>query len=480
MIKELNELIIDFKEDKMKEMNIYIPILNEIQANRALEIMREYLKVSEISHKNLIEDEKEFSAKRRKIINDLLKPLLEKFLADNITLSEFKSKIDSVNKKNKLLGFNGIKGQMFFNMILNIADDIEECTQEIKNAIIIPDTDIMAKSKINNFTSYIKRIGEDFVETGGSKYKKPKLASIPFFLSYFWHIQNENVWPVYYTNSVNIMEDLNLFQTTEKAGNDYILFKKIILELSEMFTENSEIKFDLYKVEHIFRFKGGKIEYPNDDNETSETDEQDTLPHFKLAERLPDSFVPPVVEILPHIARNNKDLEKIARASGTNLSFAFEKYVDIAFSILGYETKRLGQGKGRCPDGVALNYDDSYAIIWDAKVRNEGYSMGTDDRTIKEYIGVQSRIIKKRQRFRNIYYVIVSSNFKEDFDDSIMTLKMDTDVNEIILMEAEALVEIVNVKLREPIQITLGPDGLQRLFSISGILTKERVHELTI
>ena len=55
---------------------------------------------------------------------------------------------------------------------------------------------------------------------------------------------------------------------------------------------------------------------------------------------------------------------------------------------------------------------------------------------------------------------------------------MDTDVNEVILMEADALVAIVDAKLRAPLEITLGADGIQRLFTSSGVLSSETVREL--
>jgi hypothetical protein len=54
---------------------------------------------------------------------------------------------------------------------------------------------------------------------------------------------------------------------------------------------------------------------------------------------------------------------------------------------------------------------------------------------------------------------------------------METDVNEVSLVEAEALVAMVDLKLRAPLSITLGPDGLQRLFTFSGVLTSEMVRE---
>lgn len=154
---------------------------------------------------------------------------------------------------------------------------------------------------------------------------------------------------------------------------------------------------------------------------------------------------------------------------------AFEKYIDAAFTILGYETKLLGQGKGRVPDGLALAQDDNYAILWDAKIRCAGYSIGTDDRTIREYITTQSRELKRRRAMRNIYYLIISSEFAEDYDENIRSIKMETDVNEVTLVEADAIIAMVDAKLRAPLQITLGPDGLQRLFSDSGVVTAEKV-----
>ena len=89
----------------------------------------------------------------------------------------------------------------------------------------------------------------------------------------------------------------------------------------------------------------------------------------------------------------------------------------------------------------------------------------------------QSREMKRKRMLRNIYYMIVSSRFADDYDDLIRYIKMETDINEVNLVEADALVAMVDLKLRTPLQITLGPDGLQRLFSYSGILTEKMVRE---
>ena len=41
----------------------------------------------------------------------------------------------------------------------------------------------------------------------------------------------------------------------------------------------------------------------------------------------------------------------------------------------------------------------------------------------------------------------------------------------------DAIVAMVDAKLRDPQQLTLGSDGLQRLFGVSGLLTGETMRD---
>jgi hypothetical protein len=456
-------------------------VLTSDQRTRALEVMREYLGAPKNDDgRTPFEVQGTIDEKRVKLIESDLKPLVQTYLANGIPLPEFKSKIDGINKRHEHWGFKGIKGQMFFNMVVNVSNDQDECDQEIKAAIALPPNEEIARSRIKTFSSYVRRIGEDHVDAGGSKHGRPKPGSIPFFLSYFWQLQDHETWPVYYTNSVNTMIDLNLWQPSYDLADDYTTYKHLHEELAKLFSAEADVKFDLYRVEHVFWFKGGNPygeakPLKSDGGTVSLTGDQTIIDSDKTVSRLPESYVPPIVSILPRMAINEPELDDAAKNSGTSLVKAFEKSINAAFTILGYETKLLGQGKGRVPDGVALELDNSYAILWDAKIRGNGYSMGTDDRAIREYVMTQSRELKRRQSLRNIYYAVVSSSFQDDFDDLIRSLKMETDTNEVCLLEAGALVAMVDAKLRNPLQVTLGSDVLQRLFSNSGIVTADDV-----
>jgi hypothetical protein len=443
--------------------------------------MKEYLQAPpNADGKSPVERSADGDKERAELIDGQLKPLVDTYLVGKVPLDEFKSKVDGINKRHGRWGFKGIKGQMFFNMILNVAHDAAECDQEIKAAIVAPTSEDMARSRIRTFASYVHRIGEAHVEGGGSKQGRPKPSSIPFFLSYFWQIQDRRTWPVYYTNSVNTLIDLNLWQLTEDLAEDYIAYKHLYEELAQAFTQASGRSFALYDVEHVFWFKGGNSY--DVAKSTSQGEKQDTglvkvakVEDHQPLDRLPDSYVPPIVAILPRLALNDAGLDALAKASGTSMAKAFEKSIHAAFTILGYDTKLLGQGKGRVPDGLAVEPDSSYAILWDAKARETGYNMGTDDRAIREYVHTQSPDLKRYRSLRNLCYVVVSSHFMDDFDDVIRSIKMETDVNEVCFLEAMALVAIVEAKLRDPLHVTLGSDGIQRLFSRSGVITAEDV-----
>ena len=95
-----------------------MPILNEKQQKRAIEVMREYQKYQsaspDFSQEIPVKIDKMIDAARGNTIEKKLKPLLQSFIEGKVQILDFKSKIDSINKRTHLWGFDGFNGQMFF------------------------------------------------------------------------------------------------------------------------------------------------------------------------------------------------------------------------------------------------------------------------------------------------------------------------------------------------------------------------------
>ena len=110
--------------------------LSQDQQQRALEVMQNYLAAPKNPDgRTPLEVQAARDRKREEIIDQQLKPLLDAYLNGSVPLAEFKSKVDGINKKHEYWGFKGVKGQMFFNMVVNVADDPAECDEELKAAL---------------------------------------------------------------------------------------------------------------------------------------------------------------------------------------------------------------------------------------------------------------------------------------------------------------------------------------------------------
>jgi len=447
--------------------------MNKETEVRALEVWKNYLQNGEIV-KNVKQEytSQEFKDLRNQIITEI-QVILNNYFEGLLPLEEFKMSIDSINKRYPLWGFKGINGQMFFNVLTktcisnNLLIDLDNILKQSLKLPQSPDTASFILDKFAKFTKNLSKFFEDLRVV-------PKVGSITFFLSYFWQIQDPLEYPVYYRSQVEAFREKNIWFPKENIGDTYVSFHKTNHELRELFSRSTGRDLNLWDVEHAFWFilndKSPEVVV------TANIKDLSTIisPIQKVID-LPESFIPPIVSILPNLALNDPYLAEMCLKKGRSIEKVFEDRIDILLKMLGFDTEVLGQGHGRVPDGVAISREFRYAIVYDAKVRQSPYTMGTDERAIKEYI-INSTDRLRKQGIRFIYFMIVSSSFSGDHDDVIRNLKMETDAREILLVEAVSLISLLEAKLKDP-TLTLGPDGIQRLFANSGILRESDVKE---
>lgn len=423
--------------------------------------------------------QQELDEKRLAVIPEVL-GWLNRFSTGEVALEEFKTANDGINKRNRLWGFQAINGQMFFNVLTknsNAGEHREKFIELLKASLPAPDSIANARIIIKNFTRFTKELGQYSADARGA----PKVGSIPYFLSYFWQIQKHEEYPIYYSSMVNALSNLDIWSPSGEVDEDYVEFYKLNHEMLEFLSKQTSRKLRLWDVEHAFWFKYQPENVISDNQVKPEvvTPAQKANKSVEVikhpSEELSESFIPPVVATLPRLASNDAALAESYAKSGKTIEKIFEEKLAILFRMLGYETQLLGQGQGRVPDGIAVSQEFRYAVIYDAKVRQNAYTMGTDERAIREYISIQGERLRK-QGMRNLYFMVISSAFTGDHDDAIRTLKIDTNVNEVLLVEVKALLAMLEGKLRNP-NVSFGPDGIQRLLASSGLLTEGDVRE---
>ena len=82
-----------------------------------------------------------------------------------------------------------------------------------------------------------------------------------------------------------------------------------------------------------------------------------------------------------------------------------------------------------------------------------GYSLGVDDRAIKEYINHYSPKLQK-EGYKKIGFIIVSNSFKSNFDSFINDVTWNTDVKRFILLSSEALLYLLAYKTKDRLSLS--------------------------
>jgi len=450
--------------------------LNKSQTERVQQVWQVYLSNGE----KFVNASKEYAHQeldqhRRDTIPEILE-WINRFLQGSVPIEEFKTVIDGINKRNRLWGFQGINGQMFFNMLTKNSisgNRLEEFSSLLKKSFPVPASLSDAKNIIKSFESFTKDLAQYSADRRGA----PKVGSITFFLSYFWQIQQPEKYPVFYTSMVDVLSELDIWLPSGSVAEDYLAFYELNHEMLGILTSQAKRQLHLWDVEHAFWFhKQLQTQSLNPVIINPPTIPANPIVSIELtADELSEGYIPPIVSTLARLAANDEKLAEMYKNSGRAIEKVFEEKLAVLFKMLGYETQLLGQGQGRVPDGVAVSQEFRYAIIYDAKVRQKPYTMGTDERAIREYIASQGEKLR-RQGMRNLYFMIISSAFTGNHDDAIRSLKIETNVNEVLLVEVKSLLAMLEGKLRNP-NVSFGPDGIQRLLASSGLLKEGDVRE---
>ena len=440
---------------------------NDEQKTKLLVCLEAYNEDPTVLNFGIKEAYKKFDEKRIKAL-PILRKMIKDFLDEKISLKELKEQSEIYCRKYPYWGFKAFSGQMQLNQYTNnIFDESKE--KYLREAITLPTDHDDAKNKINKFTDYIQKIRDESASSKGLPWSYQN-----YLLSYFWEIQNHQLWIAHYkslrTFLVNEGFSIGKFTTN---GEAYIEFLNLIENIKTFFFDegrkNEENSY--WFVEHVL-WKHSK----ETESIKSKTRDKVLIKEKVKAEIPPTSYsnwLPLIISDLAELALNKPT--KWTEENNLIPEKAFETKLSYAFILLGYETKELGQGTGREPDGVAISSgveDGDYAIIYDAKARENKFRLGTSDREIYEYINKKKNELKK-QRINKLYFTIISSSFDENDFSKLRDIYRKTSVP-VTFLKAEDLLLIIETKLQN---VEIDHSQLEYLFLDHGPITRDKIIE---
>jgi len=442
--------------------------LNPFQDGIALNLLKDYIENGEVGFRPDLN--KEVSSKeldeKRLIVIQKTKVLLNNFFNQNIELKVFKHSIDVINKKNRLWGFKGINGMMFFNMLYNGSNKVgllPPLNQTLVDCLKVPQDVKEAKEKIKRFVFFVGTINNSMLSEGISKRKAPRIKSSLFFLSYFWQIQDPERFPIFYNSLELSFKNLGFLVETKDLSIYYASFFGLNNYLRNLFRQHLNRKIDFWYVEHvIWHYYNSEIKV-----KTKISQPQEISGPIVIS----DEFLPPIIADLPLIAKSDETIKQ--KYPSKELEDVFEDKVYHFFRFMKFDVEKLGRGK-RAPDGIVKDRHNHYAIIYDCKCRKDRFSLNApDERTIIEYIHENKRKLKK-EGMENIYFMIISSDFHVS-EKQLVKIKIESRANSIILMRAEQLLSILKRYFMDP---NIDKDDLEKLLAITRVIEEQDIQDI--
>ncbi len=171
------------------------------------------------------------AAKSRTAILPGMRALIRAFLGHEASLEDLRATFDQKTRPGGewgAFGFGAMSGAMVLNQLLKNADRAK-VEEQIRALLPEPTNELAAAGSLRRFASFLEsersRVGPDV--------NIPVPSRAGFFASAFWHIQNPEEWPAYYTSARNALASDGLYERKPDAGDDYLAFRSAFGKLRD-------------------------------------------------------------------------------------------------------------------------------------------------------------------------------------------------------------------------------------------------------
>lgn len=178
--------------------------------------------------------------------------VLDDFLEERTDLTTFKNRMNEESASNKLWGFSGFSGMMFFHNLESAAavDDGTDLSTILREVLASPSDQDTARSRLQQFVEYVNRL-RSTLDEGDSA---PAVGYVPYFVSYFWQLQEPDTYPIYYSSMRDALADLDIWTPSGEHPDDYIEFWKLNEEIRDVLESHTQQEIHLWDIERLCLF----------------------------------------------------------------------------------------------------------------------------------------------------------------------------------------------------------------------------------
>jgi hypothetical protein len=195
-----------------------------------------------LKNEERVERERLRDSRRREVLPEI-NELLQQVLSEELPLEEFRDLYQrrTMNEWD-LFGLKGMSGAMFLNKLAKyLSEQEEEVLSQLAAVLSAPSDSKEARTKLTDFRAFL----DEQVELGIARKKQIAPAFAPFFVTSWWHMQNQELWPMFYVSARRALHAEGLVGKRLRGAEGYLEFRRVYRALQKALRISSWIRLSM-------------------------------------------------------------------------------------------------------------------------------------------------------------------------------------------------------------------------------------------
>lgn len=189
---------------------------------------------------------------QRRFVQQEMVQLLHSFLGGTTPVKVFNATFQQkTHNEWNVFSLRGLSGGMFFNKLVKYISDEDSLTRQLRKTLHIPVVSDFRYGQ-RRMQAFVRFLDEVISSQEATKLQLQP-ARVPFLLSAWWHLQDAEIWPIFYPNVYAVLAHATKQEIiSHDPIQSYFLFRRCFLSLAKVLGLSS------WEMEHLCTWYGEK------------------------------------------------------------------------------------------------------------------------------------------------------------------------------------------------------------------------------